>query len=409
MLSFTAYKWGDAVFINKKKRYRSGEILCDYLNLDIKKLEQKWLSLIKHGPLLEIPYTKNDGVIDYNSRAHEIQGLLHYMDSVLLKLKPFCALDKTPSSKLYDLLNKYSFLFKVSEDEPLCISDSDIDYESSDDIDYEQFWEDKHNWRRGYRDFGGQDEVKEITNFTLSEVENENDVFIPDINKEIEYLLDQYKLFCEGVFRVHYVFTDFLDNFFHIHSTFPNPAQAAAAYQNYRDAYKEVQRHNYQRFAPISHRQIEYEVLQIKDAKSKKSLALCEVVRYDDIASFLTTELFDGIKTGMLPKRCGCCGKYFLLENNYYADFCENIAPGETEKTCRDIGARKKYDDKVKNDPIWQPYQRAYKTHYARYMKKKMTISEFEKWSREAIQLRDDMLAGKSKLSQAEYEAWLKK
>ena len=184
-------------------------------------------------------------------------------------------------------------------------------------------------------------------------------------------MLDKYKRFCEGVLRVHYVFADFLDNFFHIHSTFPNPVQAAAAYQNYRDTYKEAQRHNYQRFAPISHRQIEYEVLQIKDAKGKKTPALCEVVRYEDIASFLAAELFDGIKTGMLPKRCGCCSKYFLLENNYYADFCENIAPGKTEKTCRDIGARKKYDDKVKNDPIWQPYQRAYKTHYARYIDNK--------------------------------------
>ena len=52
------------------------------------------------------------------------------------------------------------------------------------------------------------------------------------------------------------------------------------------------------------------------------------------------------------------------------------------------------YDDKCKNDPIWQTYNRAYKAHYARYMKKKMTISEFEEWSRFASVIRDKAIAG---------------
>ena len=129
---------------------------------------------------------------------------------------------------------------------------------------------------------------------------------------------------------------------------------------------------------------------------------LCERIEYSDIGSFLNYELFDGIKSGSIPKKCSCCGKYFLLSGGYYADFCEGIAPGEKYKTCRDIGARKKFDDKVKNDPIWLTYQRAYKTHYARYMKKKMTVSEFEKWSRMAIELREKII--KKEIDFAEYE-----
>ncbi|MGN0005373.1 MAG: DUF6076 domain-containing protein, partial [Candidatus Gastranaerophilaceae bacterium] len=58
------------------------------------------------------------------------------------------------------------------------------------------------------------------------------------------------------------------------------------------------------------------------------------------------------------------------------------------------------YDDKCKNDPIWQTYNRAYKAHYARYMKKKMTISEFEKWSRFASDLRDKAIAGEIEFEQ---------
>ena len=49
--------------------------------------------------------------------------------------------------------------------------------------------------------------------------------------------------------------------------------------------------------------------------------------------------------------------------------------------------------DKIDID-IWQTYNRAYKAHYARYMKKKMTISEFEEWSRFASKIRDKAIAG---------------
>ena len=51
-------------------------------------------------------------------------------------------------------------------------------------------------------------------------------------------------------------------------------------------------------------------------------------------------------------------------------------------------------------------YSRAYKTHYARYMKKKMTTAEFEQWSQYAVELREDAIAGK--MEQTEYERVLK-
>lgn len=42
----------------------------------------------------------------------------------------------------------------------------------------------------------------------------------------------------------------------------------------------------------------------------------------------------------------------------------------------------------VKNAPIWQTYNRAYKAQYAQYMKKKMTVSESERWSAWAVEIR---------------------
>ena len=50
-----------------------------------------------------------------------------------------------------------------------------------------------------------------------------------------------------------------------------------------------------------------------------------------------------------------------------------------------------KYDDKCRTDPIRLACSRAYKAHYAKYMKKKMTTAQFEQWSRYAVRLRDEV------------------
>ena len=73
-------------------------------------------------------------------------------------------------------------------------------------------------------------------------------------------------------------------------------------------------------------------------------------------------------------------------------EYCQNIAPGEIEKTCRDIGAKRSFKDKAKNNPVWEIHQRAYKKYYARKRKGKMTDSEFAQWVLKAERLRDEML-----------------
>ncbi len=41
------------------------------------------------------------------------------------------------------------------------------------------------------------------------------------------------------------------------------------------------------------------------------------------------------------------------------------------------VDSLQSYEKKYKNDPIWQTYNRAYKAHYARYLKKKMTVANY--------------------------------
>ena len=121
---------------------------------------------------------------------------------------------------------------------------------------------------------------------------------------------------------------------------------------------------------------------------------LCEEIKFTDLGSFLYYDFFHGIAQNYLPNRCKNCGKYFLIRGGWYYTYCDNPLADEPDKTCRDVGSKHRYADKCKNDPIWQTYNRAYKAHYARYMKKKMTVAEFEGWSRFASEIRDKALAG---------------
>ena len=96
---------------------------------------------------------------------------------------------------------------------------------------------------------------------------------------------------------------------------------------------------------------------------------------------------------------------------------------------CRDLGHRKKFNDKLKTDPVWSVYHKAYKAHTAgrrkegfkkrtdariketfdmpRYLKKKMTQAEFQRWADYAIELRTKALD--SKIEYDEYVLEMKK
>ena len=130
----------------------------------------------------------------------------------------------------------------------------------------------------------------------------------------------------------------------------------------------------------------------LKDASGNS--ILCEEIHFDDLQSFLYFDFFHGIKYNYIPNKCKQCGKYFLIQGGKYFSYCDKKLADDPRKTCRDIGSRRRYGDKCKNDPIWQTYNRAYKAHYARYMKKKMTVSEFEQWSRFASEIRDKAIGG---------------
>ena len=140
-----------------------------------------------------------------------------------------------------------------------------------------------------------------------------------------------------------------------------------------------------------------YTVLKDTDGKN----ILCEKIIFPDISSFFFYDLFSGIKKNYIPNYCRNCGKFFHISGGKYLLYCNSPVKGKSGKTCKELGSQRRYNDKCKNDPVWQTYNRAYKTHYARYMKKRMTTAEFEQWSRFASELRDK--AEKEEITFEEY------
>ena len=94
---------------------------------------------------------------------------------------------------------------------------------------------------------------------------------------------------------------------------------------------------------------------------NKDEVFIAEKTTFDRLTTFLRTELYRGLAAGNAPRRCHNCGTYFLLDSGYNTCYCNNIAPGETERTCRKVGAhRKEAREKANRSPARVEYDRTY-------------------------------------------------
>ena len=138
---------------------------------------------------------------------------------------------------------------------------------------------------------------------------------------------------------------------------------------------------------------IQYEVIPTANSGAE----LVENMYLERLTDFAYLELCRGIQSGFIPKRCRNCGHWFLQQPGAEFHYCPRIAPGETEKTCRDVGSVLSFQSKIKHNPVWQVHQRAYKKYFARTRKNTLSAEAFELWARNAEQLRNQALT--------EYEA----
>lgn len=122
-----------------------------------------------------------------------------------------------------------------------------------------------------------------------------------------------------------------------------------------------------------------------------------------DFADFLYYEFTELLKQGLTVRRCKNCGQYFVLKSHHHTYYCDREQ--ENGRTCKQIGGKREYQNRLAADPILQEYGRIYKLRHAQMERDEQkerpadTISrakkEFLKWSKQAQTMRKSYLSGK--------------
>ena len=132
---------------------------------------------------------------------------------------------------------------------------------------------------------------------------------------------------------------------------------------------------------------------------------MAERMTFEDLISFLYMDLYRGMAVGNVPRLCHNCGKWFLAIGAYDTVYCQRVAPGETRRTCRQVGAHRKEKKKNGQELAYREYARAY--NRLKTWKQRGKISP-EEWNQKVAyiqELKGAFLAGV--MSDVEYIAKL--
>jgi hypothetical protein len=127
---------------------------------------------------------------------------------------------------------------------------------------------------------------------------------------------------------------------------------------------------------------------EIIDAIAGTYFELNEIVECSTLESICMNQLMEMLKNNVNINRCENCGKLFIPEGRIDTEYCNRLVIGSS-KTCREIGATKKYLEKSKSNPIMREFQREYKKMNSRVRIRRMTQNQFYNWSEKARELRD--------------------
>ena len=376
MFSFKAYFFGHDVYINGRYKYSANEILTSYLDTDF------YDKIMEYDLINELKKLNKSLIIDddmdyeiycrYNSNVYKAIGIFETIHNSLRFLPPYDKIIGEEYMKLDDLLNKYDIFFEDGIDDY-----NDIDWDTVTEFGTGEINELGNGVLRLHT-FLPQDSDK------VKEYDKEMTEWLFEFHRKLNSFFNGYISLLESYRTVFEIFKPFIDEYLHKKETYLSANELAKSF----DEFNKTHAKNFQK---IKCRMNSFGYKSLVNESGEN--ILCEEISFDNLESFLYYDFFNGIRHNYIPNQCKHCGKYFLIQGGKYLSFCGRKLKDDKSKTCRDVGSRRRYGDKCKNDPIWQTYNRAYKAHYARYMKKKMTISEFEEWSRFASEIRDKAIS----------------
>ena len=123
---------------------------------------------------------------------------------------------------------------------------------------------------------------------------------------------------------------------------------------------------------------VQVKFVPMKHPAESGKVILAEQAEFTYLSHFLYTDFYRGLASGNAPRRCHNCGRYFLLTEGYNTCYCNNIAPSETERTCRKVGAHRK-ESKVRAaaTPAQKEYAKAYNRLKMRKQRGKISADDW--------------------------------
>ena len=342
--------------VNGEKKYVLGEILEKILDKRYRKLDRLYSECKRYEAILHYP----EDMREANESEELFQGAITFyakIEQMITNTPTYSTMD-IQRDALRRILNRHSWAF---EEDVLEDNDTKEHY---------------HFYVR-------------IATDKMEDAELLRNIYI--LNDQLKAYATEMCIFIEDILRVKRTFEPFIEQI-HSESRYLDNNETAQVLADFKDR-PQYSLYPYERLEPSGTMQLSYEVL-----KKRKTSELCQCYTFTTLGGYLYIELFKGLESHYLPKKCGYCGKYFLLTAGLFSDYCTREIEGMDGRICRDMGHRKKYADKVKTNPYWNIYSKAYKQHYARYMKKKMSQAEFSEWADYALELRGKAENGKIEL-----------
>lgn len=119
-----------------------------------------------------------------------------------------------------------------------------------------------------------------------------------------------------------------------------------------------------------------------------------ESLKFTSYLELLQYDYFKALQGEHTVRICNNCKRAFLQTTKHHTIYCDNIAPGYTDKTCREVGALNKQKEKIENSPIQQLYKRCYKKLNQRYNRGTITLDEFNESVSDIQKFTDKALNG---------------
>lgn len=373
--------WENQVFFGNSVSYATNEMLTEILSseIDHKYIRQLHKKVLECAKKLDADtdqkFCSEEYILGFDTAVRAFADAVEEVDQYRLKFPPYNRIfaDAEPFERVISILDEFPTLWEVpvmggvytyrtEKYEPWCLQEPD------------SYFVDQISPYAPLTDFH-------------------------EVLDELNYIKIDCLYFLTEVLRFFDFYQELLEKYIHVKSHFLTTDEIAAAFQKYINDHSERQFEYYMKCSNTgSH-------LRIIEKNGKPLMT--EHYWFKDWISIFYLDFIHGLQSNYIPKRCANCGRWFLIRGGKYLEYCSRPLENDPTKTCRDVGAQQSFDQKCKNNPIWEAHRRAYKTHFARRKKGRMTPDEFRIWVDNAIAWRGQ--AERGELDFDTYCAMLKK